>query len=276
MDGNNMKFSVLMSIYHKESPQYFDRAMLSVWDEQAIKPNEIVLVEDGVLTDELYQSIEKWREKLNCILKVVSLKRNSGLGNALNIGLEHCSFDLVARMDTDDISLPNRFKKQLEVFKNNSVDVCGSWVGEFNDNESQIVSYRRVPEQHGAIVKFAKSRSPVNHVAAMYKKKSVSSIGNYETQRLTEDYNLWVKLILGGAKFYNIQEPLVNVRVGNGQVERRGGLSNAILEATVQKEFYKIGFLNLYELFRNVIIGFAIRLLPKTLLKIVFKMIRKL
>ncbi|VVH61765.1 Putative glycosyltransferase [uncultured Gammaproteobacteria bacterium] len=272
----HVKFSVLMSIYHKENPQDFDRAMRSVWDEQTIKPNEIVLVEDGVLTDELYQSIGGWKDKLGDIFKIISLEKNAGLGNALNVGLDQCSFDLIARMDTDDISLPNRFEVQLEIFKNNNIDICGAWVGEFESDETQIASYRKVPEQHNEIIKFAKSRSPVNHPAVMYKRKSVSSVGNYDTQRLTEDYNLWVKLILNGAKFYNTQGSLVSMRVGNGQVGRRGGLKNAILEVAVQKEFYKMGFLNSYELFRNVVIGFTIRLLPKTLLKAVFKIIRKL
>ncbi|SMN14040.1 putative glycosyltransferase [Bathymodiolus heckerae thiotrophic gill symbiont] len=266
-----------MSIYCKESPRHFDRAMQSVWDGQTIKPNEIVLVEDGVLTDELYQSIKKWKEELGDIFKVISLEKNAGIGNAKKIGVEKCTNELIAVMDTDDISLPDRFKKQLVIFETKDIDVCGAWVGEFESDETKVISYRKVPEQHSAIVRFAKNRNPVNHPSAMYKRKSVLNAGNYaKHKRTSEDYNLFVKLILGGAKFYNIQEPLVNMRTGNGQMDRRGGLKNAILEAVVQKEFYKMGFLNLYELFRNVVVGFIIRLLPKTLLKIVFKMIRKL
>ncbi|CAB5505305.1 hypothetical protein THERMOS_2103, partial [Bathymodiolus thermophilus thioautotrophic gill symbiont] len=148
---------------------------------------------------------------------------------------------------------------------------------EFESDETKIISYRKVPEQHSAIVRFAKSRNPVNHPSAMYKRKVVLNVGNYaKHKRTSEDYNLFVKLILEDAKFYNIQEPLVSMRTGNGQVGRRGGLNNAILEATTQKEFYEMYFLNLYELFRNVVVGFTIRLLPKTVLKMVFKMIRKL
>ncbi|CAC9625770.1 Putative glycosyltransferase, partial [uncultured Gammaproteobacteria bacterium] len=103
-----MKFSVLMSIYHKESHQYFDRAMRSVWDEQTIKPNEIVLVEDGPLTDGLYQAIREWKERLTNALQVVSLKENVGVGAAKNIGIEMCNCELIAVMDTDDVSLPKR------------------------------------------------------------------------------------------------------------------------------------------------------------------------
>lgn len=270
-----MKFSVLISIYHKEKDQYFDRAMKSIWDDQSIKPNEIVLVQDGQLTDTLHSVINKWKDKLGNILKVISLKENVGLGEALNVGLSHCDYELIARMDTDDISLPDRFQKQLEIFKDTSVDVCSAWVGEFEDDEVKIVSYRRIPEQHNEIVSFAKVRNPVNHPAVMYKKSSVLSAGSYK-YRLSQDYHLFVKMIFNGAKFYNIQEPLVNMRIGNELLERRGGLKNAILEANLQREFYRIGFLNFYELVRNISIGFVIRFLPKPLMKLIFKMIRKL
>jgi hypothetical protein len=139
------------------------------------------------------------------------------------------------------------------------------------------VSHRRTPEQHEDIVAFAKSRSPVNHPTAMYKKSAVLSAGNYTKYRTSEDYNLFVKLIMDDAKFYNIQEPLVNMRMGNCQLSmRRGGLSNAIFEAGVQKEFYNIGFLNFFELVKNVSIGFVLRILPNKLMKIAFKFIRKL
>ncbi|VVH56917.1 Putative glycosyltransferase [uncultured Gammaproteobacteria bacterium] len=273
-----MKFSVLMSIYHKESHQHFDRAMRSVWDEQTIKPNEIVLVEDGVLTDGLYQAIREWKERLTNTLQVVSLKENVGVGAAKNIGIEMCNCELISVMDTDDVSLPKRFEKQLAVFKSNSdVDVCGTWVGEFLDDESKIVSYRRTPEYHDDIVAFAKSRSPINHPTTMYKKSAILKAGNYTKYRTSEDYDLFVKLIISGAKLYNIQESLVNMRMGNGQLSvRRGGLENAVFEARVQIEFYKMGFLNLFEVTKNIAIGFTLRILPNKLLKIVFKLIRKL
>jgi hypothetical protein len=111
-----------------------------------------------------------------------------------------CNCELIAVMDTDDVSLPKRFEKQLAVFENQDVDVCGAWIGEFELNETQIISYRRTPEQHNEIVAFAKGRSPVNHVTAMYKKSWVLNVGNYAKYRTSEDYNLFVKLIMTGAK----------------------------------------------------------------------------
>ncbi len=265
-----MKFSVLMSIYHKEKGEYFDRCMQSIWDEQNIKPNEIVLVQDGKLTDELYKTIDKWKEKLGDILKIVPLEKNRGLGDALNIGLQHCSNELVARMDTDDIALPNRFEKQLEVFESNEIDICGSWVSEFfEENEDNIVSVRRVPEIHNEIVSFAKLRCPMNHPSVMYKKSAVEKAGGYQKMLWFEDYYLWVRMINSGAKFYNIQEPLVKMRVDN-QIERRKGLQYLKNEVELQKKFLEIGFINKTEFYRNVFMRNLPRLLPKKTLKKVY------
>lgn len=261
-----------MSIYHKEKGEYFDRAMQSIWDEQTAKPNEIVLVEDGKLTDELYEAVKKWKDKLGTVFKTVPLEKNVGLGDALNIGLLKCSYELVARMDTDDIARSDRFEKQLKVFENSDIDICSSWVSEFDDDEKKIVSYRKLPEYHDEIVKFAKQRCPINHPAVMYKKYVVKNEGGYDMK--PEDYYLWVKMILSNKHFYNIQEPLVNMRAGYGQLERRRGFKYAINEFKFQKKFYKIGFLNLYEFNRNISIRFIVRILPKSFVKQIYKLLR--
>lgn len=271
-----MNFSVLMSIYFKEKPSNFNRAMQSIWDEQSIKPNEIVLVEDGKLTDELYNAINLWKERLGQNLKVIKLKENLGLGDALAIGLKECSFELVARMDSDDISLPKRFEKQLEIFeKNKNIDICSSWISEFEKDEGNIYAYRRLPENHNDIVKFAKLRSPINHPAAMFKKSAVLQAGNYQKMLLIEDYYLWVRMILKGFKFYNIQEVLVNMRAGKDQLARRQGLKYAINELKVQYLFYKMGFLNLYEFLRNLVLKFSVRIMPKFILRVVYRFLRR-
>lgn len=261
-----MKFSVLMSIYFKEKSSNFNRAMQSIWDEQSIKPSEIVLVEDGELTDELYNAINLWKKRLG---------RNL-LGDALATGLKECSFELVARMDSDDISLPKRFEKQLEIFRiSENIDICSSWISEFETDESNVYAYRKLPESHNDIVKFAKLRSPLNHVAVMFKKLAVLQAGNYQKMLLIEDYYLWVRMILKGFKFYNIQEVLVNVRAGKNQLTRRQGLKYAINELKVQRLFYKMGFLNLYEFLRNATLKFSIRIMPKFILRVVYKILRR-
>ena len=209
-----MNFSVLMSIYKKEEPKYFNRAMQSIWDEQTVKPDEIVLVQDGPLTDGLHKAIDEWKAKIGEVFKTVPLEKNVGLGDALNAGIKHCSYELIARMDTDDISIPNRFEKQLKAFENNYIDICSSWVSEFDSDENEIISYRKLPEKHNEIIVYSKMRSPINHPAVMYKKSIVEKAGGYKHMLWMEDYYLWARMLLSGAKFYNIQEPLVNMRAG--------------------------------------------------------------
>lgn len=270
-----MKFSVLMSIYFKEKSSNFNRAMQSIWDEQSIKPSEIVLVEDGKLTDELYSSIKSWKIKLKDVLRIVKLKENLGLGDALAIGLKECKFELIARMDTDDISLPNRFKKQIQVFKKYpKIDICSGWISEFECDETNIYAYRKLPEFHESIIKFSKLRSPLNHVTVMFKKIAVLKAGNYQKMLLIEDYYLWIRMILNGSKFYNIQEVLVNVRAGKDQLLRRQGFKYALNELKVSYLFYKMGFLNLYEFIRNAMLKFSVRIMPKFILKFVYKFLR--
>ena len=164
--------------------------MQSIWDKQTIKPNEIVLVEDGALTTELDAAIALWKKQLGDTLKIVSLNENRGLGDALNIGLQHCTYELVARMDTDDISTAKRFEKQLEILKNPSIDICSAWISEFEHDENLIQSYRKLPELHRDLVVFSKKRNPLNHPAVMYKKSAVLKAGGYKKMMLFEDYYL--------------------------------------------------------------------------------------
>lgn len=269
-----MKFSLLLSIYHKEEAEYFNRAMVSIWDEQTVKPNEIVLVQDGKLTDELYANINIWKKKLGKILKIVILNENKGLGKALNIGLEACSNELVARMDTDDISHSTRFEIQTEMFCAMDIDICSSWVSEFEINENNIASYRKLPEVHQQLVVFSKKRNPLNHPAVMYKKSIVQNAGGYKDMPWFEDYYLWARMIINGAKLYNIQKPLVNMRAGYAQLDRRGGLQYALSEFKLQKEFLNLGFINIFEFIRNISIRFTSRVVPKYLLKKIYSKIR--
>lgn len=269
-----MNFSVLMSIYKKEEPKYFNRAMQSIWDEQTVKPDEIVLVQDGPLTDGLYKAIDEWKAKIGEVFKTVPLEKNVGLGDALNAGIKHCSYELIARMDTDDISIPNRFEKQLKAFENNDIDICSSWVSEFDSDENEIISYRKLPEKYNEIIVYSKMRSPINHPAVMYKKSIVEKAGGYKHMLWMEDYYLWARMLLSGAKFYNIQEPLVNMRAGYGQLERRGGFKYAIEEFKFLNKLKKIGYLTTIEYLKNILIKVPIRLLPKELLKSVYGLLR--
>lgn len=271
-----MKFSVLMSIYKKEKAEYFNRAMQSIWDEQILKPNEIVLVQDGPLIDTLYKEIEYWKLKLKDILIIIPLEQNVGLGDALNIGLNHCKYNIIARMDTDDISLPTRFNKQIKYMENNpNIDILSSWISEFEDDENIIISERRLPEYHCDIVKFSKRRSAVNHIPVVFKKESVLKAGGYKRMILQEDYYLWIRMILNGSKFYNIQEPLAKIRSGYNQLERRSGLYYFKCELALQKEFINLGFINKLEFLQNITIRFIVRLAPSFILRKIYKLLRE-
>lgn len=269
-----MKFSVLMSIYYKEKPEYFDRSLQSVWDEQIVKPDDIILVQDGKLTDDLDKVVAKWKKKIGNIFTIVSLEQNVGLGDALNEGLKYCRYELIARMDTDDIALSERFEKQVKIFENSDIDICSSWVSEFNDDENDIVSYRKLPEYHNDIVRFSKKRNPINHPAVMYRKSKVEQAGGYKKMMWFEDYYLWSRMMLTGVRFYNIQEPLVSMRAGYGQLERRSGLKYAFNEIKFQKRLLGLGFINRFQFMYNSLVRFCVRVLPKNFIRRIYRALR--
>ena len=200
--------------HKKQKPIYFHRAMQSIWDDQTLKPNEIVLVQDGKLTNDLYKIIEKWKIILGDILKTIPLEQNVGLGNALNIGLKECNYDFVARMDTDDICMLDRFEKQIKFFENNDVDIIGSYcieVDEYGDRGN----LRKMPLTYKDIYDNLFT-CPLIHPTVMFKKSIIEKVGGYDkalTRR--QDYDLWFKCAKAGAKFANIDEPLLLYRFTN-------------------------------------------------------------
>lgn len=256
------KFSVLISVYHKENPQFLKIALDSIFN-QTICPNEVVLVEDGPLTDSLYETINEYEENFNGILKVVRLPQNVGLGRALNAGLEQCSHDLVVRMDTDDICVENRFERLLQaVSENESADVIGSWIDEFATNPTEVVSVRQTPEKDEDIKQLATSRSPMNHVSVLFKKVAVQAVGGYQDFYLLEDYYLWCRMIKANCTFYNLQEVLVHVRCGTDMFRRRGGLKYAKSEYRLFKYMYKSGMIGLGRFLFNASARFIVRVSP--------------
>ena len=265
-----MEFSVLLSLYKKERPAYLRQSLDSIL-AQTMPPSEIVIVEDGELTDELYNVVDEYQRKCAC-LKIVKLEKNQGLGKALNEGLKHCSFDIVARMDTDDISKPERFEKQIKEFENDP-ELCAvsCWIDEFYDSPNDIRSTREVPETMEEIVKFGKKRSPLNHPAVMFKKEKTEKVGSYIPFHLFEDYFLWVRLILKGCKIKNIQGSLLIFRANSDMYKRRGGLNYALTEIKFQKKLRELGYINFWEMMLNIIIRMTTRLIPNKLRIIVYK-----
>lgn len=261
-----MKFSVLISIYHKEAPDFFNQAMESLWDKQTLRPSEIVLVEDGQLTAELYEAIAIWEEKLKGILKIVPLETNQGLGKALNTGLQHCQYEYIARMDTDDVCAPDRFEKQIAFLKNNhEIDIIGGQIDEFEKEIGDLSVSRKLPITHEDLLAFAKKRCPFNHPTVIYRKSAVEKAGGYQDDFLYEDYALWVRMICNGARIANLNDVVLHMRAGDAMFARRGGFKYAKSEISAQLNFYKMGFLSLLELTRNIVLRVPVRLMPNGL-----------
>lgn len=255
------QLSVLLSLYHKEDPLFLRQCLDSIFN-QTLSSSEVVLVIDGPLTDDLESVVNEYQDKYS-ELKIVPLSKNMGLGKALNEGLKYCSFELVARMDTDDIARPDRFERQWRFFKEHpEYDVVGTWIDEFIDIPSNIVSVRKLPEKMGEIKEYAKYRNPLNHGSVMFKKSKVLEVGSYQHFSLMEDYYLWIRMLLKGAVFYNIQESLVLFRSSKDMYNRRGGLRYALTEISFFRYLYSVHYINLFDLYKNVIVRFSMRVVP--------------
>lgn len=264
-----MKFSVLMSVYYKEQTEYLREALDSVFT-QTLCADEVVLVEDGALAKELDEAIEEYQERYS-ELKVVKLEKNGGLGRALNEGLKHCSFDVVARMDTDDICKPERFEKQIKFLETHpDIDVLSTWIEEFVGSKDNIKSIRKLSETTEEIYQFGKKRSPINHVSVMFRKTAVEKAGSYQHFYLFEDYYLWARMLMNGAKFYNLQESLLYVRTNEDMFKRRGGWKYAVSEVRLQNKFLQMGFISLPRYVSNVVIRFVMRVIPNKIREYIY------
>ena len=261
----NKKFSVLMSLYVKEKPEYFRTALESVLN-QTVMPSEIVIVKDGPLTEDLEAELKCFMEKDPNLYVIVPLETNRGLGLALAEGMLHCSNELVARMDTDDVCVPNRFELQLEEFENNpTLDICGGYIEEFEDDVNVIVAKRTVPLTHEEIVKYQRKRDGFNHVSVMFKKSAVLKAGNYQSCLLMEDTLLWVNMFQSGAIGKNLDQTLVLVRIGKEMYERRGGLSYFRKYKEGRKRILKTKYISLVDYYVSIIVQFIVALLPNKL-----------
>lgn len=270
---DNLSFSVAMSVYKNDKAEFFARSLESIIDLQTVKPNEIVLVIDGPVPTDIDEVIEKFDGKNPGLFKIIRLEENGGLGNALRLAVENSSFELVARMDSDDISLPNRFEQQISFFKNNpSIDVVGGDISEFENNEENIVAYRRVPTSDKEIKNYIKKRCPFNHVSVMYKKSAVQKAGGYIDLFWNEDYYLWIRMLEKGAVMANTGTVLVNVRVGKEMYQRRGGKKYFVSEKYLQKYMKNNKIIGFGTYFTNVTKRFIVQmLLPNKLRGWVFK-----
>lgn len=257
MDSQNIKihnkFSVAISVYNKDNPKYFDRALESIYITQTVKPSEIVLVVDGPISNEINKVIEKYQDICGNTLKVIYLEQNCGLANALSIAIENSSYELIARMDSDDISVPNRFEQQLTIMNNNpNVDIVGGDITEFIDDEFNIVATRRVPCSDNDIKDYMKIRCAMNHVSVMYKKASVQNSGGYLDLFWDEDYYLWIRMLEHNCIMANTGTVLVNVRTGFEMYKRRGGRKYYLSEKYLQRYMLEKKIINYSTYVKNI------------------------
>jgi len=231
-------FSVLISVYKNEKPEYFKKAIDSILN-QTIKPDEVILIRDGKVTDDLQEVIDDYI-KDELLFTYIPLEKNVGLGNALKIGIEKSRNELIARMDSDDISVNNRFELQLRLFEQDKqLSIVGGQIEEFYDDESNIVGKRVVPLTDSEIKKFLKKRNPFNHMSVMFKRSEVLKAGNYIELHYLEDYFLWCRMYLNDCRFANVPDTLVYVRTSRDMYKRRGGCSYFKSYQELEKFKYK-------------------------------------
>ncbi len=256
-----MKYSVLMSVYKNDDPNFLKTALESIYEHQTRKPDEIVVVFDGKLTDELYGVLNKFRKNKENIVFYYPQDVNRGLGQALKIGSEKCTGDYILRMDSDDISVSDRFEKQIKYIEEHpDIDVLGTDIAEFDKSpENENMRLRVCPQKHDDIVKMGKKRNPMNHVSVCMKRSALEKCGGYETLLLLEDYYLWLKMIAVGCKLENMHEALVNVRVGNGFDGKRGSKERITGWRVLQKFMLEHKLINRIEAAVNMvyIVGFV-------------------
>lgn len=258
-----------MSLYHKEKPNYLKESLESMLN-QTLKPDEIVLVIDGEIPDKLIEIVNNYNNENNDLFKIIPLKSNVGLGKALDIGLKECSNELVARMDTDDISLATRCEKQVARFNNNpTLDIVGTMIDEFYDVPSNIISSRMVPTEHKDIKEFMRRRSPFNHPAVMFKKSSVIKCGGYGELRRKQDLDLFSRMINSGCIAENINESLVLFRSNEDNYKRRKSWDYCRSYIIAQKTIWKRGHCSFLDLTIVTLGQLFMFLAPMKLLKYV-------
>ncbi|MTC15444.1 glycosyltransferase [Providencia alcalifaciens] len=271
-----MPFSVLLSLYKEENELYLDDCLSSILINQTLKPNELVIVLDGEITLALENVISKWVIQSPIPFKVIPLPTNVGLGNALNIGLKHCSNIWVFRMDTDDYCSHLRFQKQIEhIHSNDSLALLGSCTEEFNASMNHSISLRKVPCSYNEIKKYLKHRNPFNHMTVAFRKDVIQSVGGYQHHLYMEDYNLWIRVIAAGHQVANLSEALVNVRGGDSMIKRRKGLVYIKSELQLAKLKIEQKIDTPINAYLTFILRSIPRLLPTSILSQVYKNLRK-
>lgn len=256
------KYSALMSVYYKEKPEYL-RDSINSMINQTVMPDEIIIIEDGPLTDELNKVIKFFETKYRGLFVIEKLEHNVGLGAALNVGIKISKNELIARMDTDDISLPERCEKQLKAFeKNDKIDIIGTQIKEFINTPDNVVSSRIVPSDYEGILRFSRRRSPFNHPTVMYKKSKVLALGGYQQYGRKEDLDLFIKMVHNGYAV-NLEEALLLYRTNKDNLKRRTTWINCSEYIKIMFKFYRLGYSSIIDMIYVLFGQLSMYLMPK-------------
>jgi glycosyltransferase involved in cell wall biosynthesis len=260
----------LLPTYYADDPEHLRRAFISAVDEQTRRPDEVVLVRDGVVPPRLQGMIDQLAGETSVPVQIVALDQNIGLGHALDAGLSACAHEIVARMDADDVSLPERFATQIPLLAQ-GYDLVGSALLEFHDDEDDIVGLRTPPIGEDAIRSWSRFHDPFNHPTVVYRRSMVQAVGGYRDLPLMEDYWLFARMIDAGARVANVAEPLVKYRVGAGAYARRGGWQLLRSEILLQRQFRAAGFTTRSQYVRNVAVRGGYRLVPEAIRRVAYR-----
>lgn len=266
------KYSVLMTVYCGDNPDYFAMSLDSML-KQTYLADEIVVVKDGEITPELQMVIDG-RLNQGIDIQQVQLEKNVGLGLALNEGLKVVRNDLVARMDSDDYSLPQRCELQVKEFmKNPSLDIVGYPVDEFVGNPNHVIGCRNVPLTNDLIYKFAKRRDPFNHPTVMYKKTTVECVGGYSDYRKNQDTDLWIKLLSNKAVCMNLNERLFRFRFDEKTYKKRKSWVNTKTLICIRYKAWKSGFNSFVDFIMVAIGQISVYVLPVGFQRLFYKIL---
>ena len=268
-----MEYSVLMTVYGKDDPVFFDTALKSMLN-QTKSPNEIVLVKDGPVPQAIQEIIDVADRNYPDKIVQVSLKENVGLGLALNEGIKVCKNELIARMDSDDISISTRCEKQVRAFESNPfLDIIGCPVIEFEDSPENPVGKREVPFDNDSIYRYARKRDPFNHPTVMYKKSKVVEVGGYDDLRKNQDTDLWIKMLSKGAVCQNLEECLLYFRFDKNTYKKRKNWANTKSLIGVRWKAYKMKRCSFFDFLQVAFLQMAIFIMPVKFQEFIYKKI---
>lgn len=268
-----IKFSVCILVYKNDTPEFVRVALDSMLVHQSVKPNDIVLVQDGPVSEDISSLLKEYEERYRDVLNIIRLRKNEGAGNARRLAVENAKYDIIAKMDSDDICAPARFEKQLKYLEEHpECDIVGGQITEFIDEPDNIVGKREVPQSNDEIYHYMKSRCAFNQPTVMFRKEAVLKAGNYQDWFWNEDYYLWIRMMMQKCVMANLPDVLVNMRSGLEQYGRRGGKKYFDSEIRIKKLMLENGMITKLDFFISYVERFIVQLmLPNSIRGWVFR-----